>query len=974
MKLAANFSDSSASSSATTVGVSIARNIIDNTLVGGGRAPRSLGGTTLTANDGNINITANQHGDHHGDLRVGGGQRRRHDERQCGRFRRRRRGGDQHDRRRRHGDVAESTLTASTVDADTGAITVSATYGGSIKLDRRRACRGCAVGDGASDAVAIGAAVSLNLIGWRGTVADETEDSSAPITLAATVNGGSLTAGGLVSVTATSNAVISATTAAAAVAISVSTGGGSSSGKESSGGDSPTDADEEGEGATANAKGGESPTDTGEASGTTVDEGADNAGGAETNEGETSGAAAGEAGNTAGKEDGASQGSATSKSSGFGSGGGVLVGLGGVVSGATSGGSGSAPAPTFITDDKAATDAQSVNNGDTVQLASGYDTAKFSVGSGTTNTNSTVNPGDVVDDSGTLYRYVGPAALTGVDFEVGATPPDFTSTTDGAPNWIKIGGTGGHVYQYIGEKGGSLDLNNQDYTNARLWTDITGGNSSGRRRDDRRRRRATRRRSARGSRRCRAVPAPRRPMRPTKSPTDPSSASNPAEPATPTSARNRRPAKARRAKRARASASPRPASIPKTRSPRPSRRLSKTRRRSRPAPARWQGSSVTASDSARHHLARWRRRRLGRFLRRAASPTRSRSASASPVTRSRIRSTASVANAGQINAPDAPVTISAAKARISRRLRSPPRSRSARATRTPSRVAGGGSLADNLIGVETTATLSGTESASPATRSGALSVTAIGHFDDRRRSSPRPRRRFRSRARSATAVGIGASLAHNRIGDGTDTGDGAVTASISNSPIFAARSRSTRRRTRTSKPTVWRPRSRFPAAASLRPASPARAPSLSTKSRSTSARPSTAGPPTIIASTGVTVAAADTSTINATVFAGSVAGGFSSESANAVAIGVSFARNSITDPVTAYVENVPSLTTDGGAVSVTAMEGGDDRRDLGGGRDRRRRRRRKRRCGRRRRRARGQFHRRCGAERHQRLDDRRLRR
>ena len=75
-----------------------------------------------------------------------------------------------------------------------------------------------------------------------------------------------------------------------------------------------------------------------------------------------------------------------------------------------------------------------------------------------------------------------------------------------------------------------------------------------------------------------------------------------------------------------------------------------------------------------------------------------------------------------------------------------------------------------------------------------------------------------------------------------------------------------------------------------------------------------------IASAGVSVAAADTSLISSTVFAGSVAGGFSSQNATTVAIGVSFARNSITDPVTAYIKNVPLLTTGGGAVSVTATE------------------------------------------------------
>src|SRR5262249_37969104 len=51
-----------------------------------------------------------------------------------------------------------------------------------------------------SNAVAIGAAVAVNLIGWSGTVADETEDTNDEVTISAAANGGSLTAGGDVAV------------------------------------------------------------------------------------------------------------------------------------------------------------------------------------------------------------------------------------------------------------------------------------------------------------------------------------------------------------------------------------------------------------------------------------------------------------------------------------------------------------------------------------------------------------------------------------------------------------------------------------------------------------------------------------------------------------------------------------------------------------------------------------------------------
>ena len=77
-----------------------------------------------------------------------------------------------------------------------------------------------------------------------------------------------------------------------------------------------------------------------------------------------------------------------------------------------------------------------------------------------------------------------------------------------------------------------------------------------------------------------------------------------------------------------------------------------------------------------------------------------------------------------------------------------------------------------------------------------------------------------------------------------------------------------------------------------------------------------------IAATGVTVGAADTANISAEVLAGSVGAAIGGETGTSIAIGVSFARNSISDPVTAYISDVPTLTSVGGDVSVTAQEGG----------------------------------------------------
>src|SRR6185312_11673117 len=59
---------------------------------------------------------------------------------------------------------------------------------------------------------------------------------------------------------------------------------------------------------------------------------------------------------------------------------------------------------------------------------------------------------------------------------------------------------------------------------------------------------------------------------------------------------------------------------------------------------------------------------------------------------------------------------------------------------------------------------------------------------------------------------------------------------------------------------------------------------------------------------------------DALVAAAAVAGGFGGENGYAVAIGISFARNAITNPVNAAITNVLSLTTSGGAVQVTASE------------------------------------------------------
>ena len=296
VKLAVNFTPASnggsQSQNAETVGVAIARNIIDNTLAA--MAGQSAASVTvaspaawLDAEDGNVKITADQESAITAtsaaaavSVKASGTSGSSQS------FA----GGGAVAVNTILGGVAAASVNSTLKAAGAGGIAVEATYGGSITATVAALSAAVAASDGASNAVAIGAAVSLNLIGWRGAVADETQDSKNPITLSAAVNRGSLTAGGLVKVDAASTAIIKAMTAAASVAVSVSTGGGSNSGEEGSDGKSPTNANEEGEGKIANAKGGESPTDMGEASGTTVDEGADVPGGSETNQGEKGGA------------------------------------------------------------------------------------------------------------------------------------------------------------------------------------------------------------------------------------------------------------------------------------------------------------------------------------------------------------------------------------------------------------------------------------------------------------------------------------------------------------------------------------------------------------------------------------------------------------------------------------------------------------------------------------------------------------
>ncbi len=395
VKIGIDFSNSSASA----IGISIARNIIDSNVSAndGGRVigtdPTAYDtGLDLTASNGNINITASDTsaiastsataavavsiGASAGGVAGGGA-------------------------------VAVNTILGSVI-ADVQGVALSASgSSGNVTIsatdNRRIVANVAALSADASlgDAVALGAAVALNLIGWNGTVADETEDAQQPIMVQANVDGGSITASGTVSITATSESSIHALTAAVAVAIGISLTGGGDSGEEGEGGakdssesggetgnvedgegGSSTSAEEEGEGKTSDGEGeGETTTDEGQADGATVDEGADNNGGAETNEAEEGGAAAGDTENESntsatkdgegnnepaqtgqpaeGEESGAQKGSVTTVLKGLGQGGGLLVGLGGVVNSSQAG---NAAAPTYTTNSGTANGQNVVNS------------------------------------------------------------------------------------------------------------------------------------------------------------------------------------------------------------------------------------------------------------------------------------------------------------------------------------------------------------------------------------------------------------------------------------------------------------------------------------------------------------------------------------------------------------------------------------------------------------------------------------
>ena len=616
------------------------------------------------------------------------------------------------------GGVSAQSVGSSLSAAGSGAggIQVAATYGGSIEATVAAIAASLTFSKGAGDAVALGAAVALNLIGWRGTVADETPLSSAPITLTAKVSGGTMSATGAVQVLATSNATIDATTAAAAVAIAVSTsssggssGGGANAPKSSGTPVSPTDANTEGKGAHPENEGqalsptddksgtqnGNNPSGSSPKGVTMIDEGSDVSGSSSTNSTEAGGATAGEG-----------------------------------------------------------TQANGASNASSAQSQSGGSTSSLGLTAAGVYTENKIST------------------------QVTAAIENVTSVSSGAGGVTVTATDNAQIH--------SVDAA------AAVTANLAGGSSS-----------------------STAVAV---------------------------------------------------------------------------------GIGIarnTIQDSVDAHVS-------GSTVTGAGSPLTVQAFESDTI------EATSVAAALAISASSGSSSLG---------------------------FAGGGSLADNLIGVNANAYVSSSTLGTSLAPLGAVTVQATDTSSIHATVAAFAAAVSVSLESSGTAVAIGASLAHNRISDGTDLGNGSVDAYIATSNINAGAIAVTA----TSQQTI----TALTAAAALALSggdnsglgvSGAGAVALNEINLNVNAsidgsHDDTAGLPGIntaatysIASTGVTVSAADTSSIDALVAAAAVAGGFGGESGYAVAIGIAFARNAITNPVNAAITNVSSLTTSGGAVQVTASE------------------------------------------------------
>ncbi|HEY1749492.1 MAG TPA: LEPR-XLL domain-containing protein, partial [Xanthobacteraceae bacterium] len=114
------------------------------------------------------------------------------------------------------------------------------------------------------------------------------------------------------------------------------------------------------------------------------------------------------------------------------------------------------------------TNVVNLSDGDVITLGDGTDgypaygavTGNDVVGSGSAS--ATINPGDVVQNGSSYYRYLGASALT-LDLAHGAAVPNFNTAS-----WAQVGGAPDATYEYIGPTG-NVDIYNSNYANTSLW-------------------------------------------------------------------------------------------------------------------------------------------------------------------------------------------------------------------------------------------------------------------------------------------------------------------------------------------------------------------------------------------------------------------------------------------------------------------------------------------------------------------------
>ncbi len=113
---------------------------------------------------------------------------------------------------------------------------------------------------------------------------------------------------------------------------------------------------------------------------------------------------------------------------------------------------------------------QTLTSGQTVTLGANYDTPTYTV-QVSNSSSTTLAKGNVINDGGTLYRYVG----NGGSFDLQNNSSITSDTTD----FKVIGGTNGTTYIFNGASGSNVDLANTNYANTSLWSPVPAATGAG---------------------------------------------------------------------------------------------------------------------------------------------------------------------------------------------------------------------------------------------------------------------------------------------------------------------------------------------------------------------------------------------------------------------------------------------------------------------------------------------------------------